>query len=98
MIKIQLDKKLNFLVSLGLAIILSIILASVIRPIAQEVTAGTRTAIAYCISLIETMAIGIYKELRDHKQAGNHFCWYDLLADAAGALLGSLGAFVSYII
>ena len=45
-----------------------------------------------------TLAIGVWKEICDRKQAGNHFCRKDLAADFAGAAIGSAGAFITYII
>ena len=33
------------------------------------------------------MGVGLYKELRDRRRQGNHFCFWDLLYDAAGAVL-----------
>jgi uncharacterized protein YfiM (DUF2279 family) len=35
-----------------------------------------------------TMSLGFVKELYDRRKPGNHFCWKDLAADAAGVLLG----------
>lgn len=31
----------------------------------------------------------IAKEWYDHHQTGNHWCWKDIVADAAGILIGS---------
>ena len=35
-----------------------------------------------------TMSLGFVKELYDRRKPGNHFCWKDLAADAAGVLIG----------
>jgi uncharacterized protein YfiM (DUF2279 family) len=35
-----------------------------------------------------TMSLGFVKELYDRRRPGNHFCWKDLAADAAGVILG----------
>lgn len=95
--KIATDKKLHFIVSLVLGIVASTIIANAIYSLMPD-NPGARTATAYGASLVVTLAIGIAKELKDRRQAGNHFCWKDLMADTVGAILGSLGAFVSYLI
>lgn len=95
--KIATDKIYHFLVSLILAIIASTLIANLIYNLMPD-NPGARTATAYGAALFATMAIGVWKEARDRKQAGNHFCWKDLAADAVGALLGSVGAFVSYLL
>ncbi len=41
--------------------------------------------VAFCVAL----AVGLWKEFRDRKQKGNHFCVWDLVADVIGAALGS---------
>ena len=46
--------------------------------------------IAWWLGLATAMAIGFWKESRDSRQEGNHFCWWDLLADAIGAVVGIL--------
>lgn len=97
MAKVPTDKMLHFIVSLLLAIVASTIIANAIYNIMPD-NPGARTATAYGAALFATLAIGVWKESRDRKQAGNHFCWKDLAADAVGAVIGSLGAFVSYII
>ena len=38
--------------------------------------------------------IGVAKEVRDMRRPGNHFCWWDLLADMEGAVLGALFAWL----
>lgn len=95
--KIPTDKVLHFIVSLILAILASTVIANAIYNLMPN-NPGTRTATAYGAALFVTLAIGAWKEARDRKQAGNHFCWKDLAADTSGAVVGSLGAFVSYLI
>lgn len=95
--RIPTDKVLHFIVSLILAILASTFIANAIYNLMPD-NPGARTATAYGATLFVTLAIGVWKEARDRKQAGNHFCWYDLAADAIGAVLGSFGAFVSYLI
>ena len=95
--RIPTDKVLHFIVSLILAILASTFIANAIYNLMPD-NPGARTATAYGAALFVTLAIGVCKELGDRKQAGNHFCWYDLAADAIGAVLGSFGAFVSYLI
>lgn len=47
---------------------------------------------------IANLAIGITKEARDRKQAGNHFCWLDLIVDFCGALLGAFAGFFALLL
>lgn len=64
------------------------IIAAVIGPLAAHIPAvgaWGAAAIAFAVA----MAIGIWKEVRDAHAAGNHFCPWDLMADAAGAVVGS---------
>lgn len=95
--KVPTDKVLHFIVSLILAILASTVIANAIYNLMPN-NPGARTATAYGAALFVTLAIGVWKEARDRKQAGNHFCWKDLVADLAGAVIGSAGAFVSYLI
>lgn len=56
-------------------------LAAHIPGITDWGTAGIAFAVA--------MAVGVWKEIRDARNSGNHFCPWDLLADTAGAVVGS---------
>ena len=95
--KVPTDKVLHFIVSLILAIIASTVSANVIYNFMPN-NPGVRMAIAYGAALFMTLAIGVWKEICDRKQAGNHFCRKDLAADFAGAAIGSAGTFITYII
>lgn len=95
--KVPSDKVLHFIVSLVLAILVSTVITTAIYNLMPD-NPGARTATAYGAALFVTLAIGVWKEAHDRKQAGNHFCRKDLAADAVGAVLGSLGAFASYLI
>ena len=95
--KVPTDKVLHFIVSLILAILASTVIANAIYNLMPN-NPGACTATAYGAALFVTLAIGVWKEARDRKQADNHFCWTDLAADLAGAVIGSAGAFVSYLI
>ncbi len=47
-------------------------------------TFGEWIGVAICI------AVGVIKEYSDSKQPGNHFCWWDILADIVGSAAGLL--------
>lgn len=64
------------------------IIAAVIGPLAAHIP-GINAWGAAAIAFAMAMAIGIWKEVRDARAAGNHFCPWDLLADFAGAWLGA---------
>ena len=53
-------------------------------------TAWTPAAIAF----VTGMAAGIWKECRDRRKSGNHFCVWDLVWDAGGSALGAGYAFI----
>lgn len=64
------------------------IIAAVVGAIAAYIPAFNAWGAA-AIAFAVAMAIGIWKEVRDARRAGNHFCPWDLLADATGAVVGS---------
>lgn len=51
--------------------------------------------IAAAIAFAVAFAFGIWKEIKDRKQKGNHFCVWDLAWDVVGCLAGSLLAFLT---
>lgn len=74
------DKKLHALVCFIIAAVVGA-LAAHIPPHSERLTVAVAFAVA--------VAVGLWKEARDRKQKGNHFCWWDLIADVIGASLGS---------
>ena len=51
--------------------------------------------IAAVIAFAVAFAFGIYKEVKDSKQKGNHFCVWDLAWDIVGCLVGAVFAFLA---
>lgn len=51
--------------------------------------------IAAVIAFAVAFAFGIYKEVKDSKQKGNHFCVWDLAWDIVGCLVGAVLAFLA---
>ena len=48
--------------------------------------------VCFAISILSTIAAiiaSLWKEYKDSKTEGNHWCWNDLLADALGIVCGS---------
>lgn len=48
--------------------------------------------VCFCLSVLSPIigiVAGVTKELYDHHQQGNHWCWKDIVADAVGVVLGS---------
>ena len=39
---------------------------------------------------IVAVAVAVAKEVHDHYQPNNHWCWKDILADAVGVVLGTV--------
>lgn len=74
------DKKLHVFFEFVIAALVGGIVAN-IPPHNPWLTA----AIAFAVAI----AVGVWKEVKDSKRKGNHFCVWDLLWDAAGALAGS---------
>jgi len=54
-------------------------------------SAWIAAGIAYAVAL----AFGIWKEIKDSKKKGNHFCIWDLAWDQVGCLGGSVVAFLA---
>lgn len=48
------------------------------------------TWLAALIGFVTAIIAGVAKELFDSRQKGNHFCVWDIVADARGALEGSV--------
>lgn len=71
------DKKLHALVTFAIGAVLAGLLSVFKFP---------TPALPAAITFIIAIAIGIAKECHDRKQKGNHFCIWDLLADAIGAV------------
>lgn len=80
------DKWLHFIVILAVGAVLSGLLsmAKFLAPVACA-------AIVFAVCA----GLGVYKEIRDGKAEGNHFCWWDLLCDAAGALVAATVAWLA---
>lgn len=95
--KIATDKKLHFLVSAVIALIVGAIMAMALYKLEPERPA-LRSVIACATAFLVTLSIGVYKELLDRKQPGNHFCRRDLCADFVGAMVGSSMGLVSYLL
>jgi VanZ like family. len=74
------DKLLHIFVVFCIAVLFGALIAH-IPPHKEWVTALVAFAVA--------LAVGIWKEFRDRRQKGNHFCVWDIVADIIGAVLGS---------
>ena len=42
------------------------------------------------INPIVAAVVAVAKEVHDHHQPNNHWCWKDILADVAGVVLGTV--------
>lgn len=51
--------------------------------------------IAAALTFAIALVFGIWKECCDQKQAGNHFCLWDLLWDAAAAIAAAAVAYLA---
>lgn len=80
------DKKLHALVCFAIGAVLAFFLSFIKLP---------TPFIAAVIAFVGAMAVGIYKEIRDSKQPGNHFCVWDILSDAVGAILAAALAYLA---
>ena len=54
--------------------------------------------VALLAAFVATLLLGVGKEYGDSKASGNHWCWYDLIADVTGAVIGCCIALVLVII
>lgn len=95
--KIEEDKVYHFVVSLILALLASTLIANLMYAVMPD-NPGCRAATSYGAALFATLAVGVAKEFRDKRQAGNRVCWRDLGADLVGALIGSVGALVTLLL
>lgn len=56
------------------------------------------STLSVCLGgFLGAMSAGLAKEYADSKQYGNHWCWWDLLCDLAGSLIGSLIGLISLV-
>ena len=46
--------------------------------------------VALASGIISTLSLSIGKEYGDKCAKGNHWCWYDLLADCIGMIIGGI--------
>ena len=74
------DKLTHFVVSFAIMCVLGTVLAHIL---AGRMWVSLAVVTALCL------AVGVGKELWDSHKKGNHFCVWDLLADALGALTGA---------
>lgn len=96
--KIATDKKLHFIACLAVAFIAAALAANLLYPLWPAGRGWAHVAAAYAFGVIAALAVGIFKEARDSKQTGNHFCWLDLLADLCGALIGAFSGFFALLL
>ena len=75
-----LDKLLHIFVTFCIAALIGIFAAYI--PPCKEWAAAL---VAFTVAI----AVGVWKEFRDRRQKGNHFCVWDIVADIVGAALGS---------
>lgn len=95
--KIEIDKVYHLLVCLGIAFVVATMAANAFFGLAPG-NGVLRFCLAYFTGLLAAMAAGVFKEFKDSRAAGNHFCWRDLGADLAGALVGSAGAAFTFLL
>lgn len=74
------DKLTHLIVSFVLMCVLGTILAHLLPGMPW---------VALAISLAVCLAVGVAKEVYDCRRPGNHFCVWDIVADAVGALVGT---------
>lgn len=96
--KIATDKKLHFIACLAVAFFAAAMSANILYPLWPAGRGWAHVAAAYAFGVIAALVVGIFKEARDSKQPGNHFCWLNLLADLCGALIGAFSSFLALLI
>lgn len=79
------DKKLHAFIEFIIAVILGAIVAHF----------GLNPWLAATIVFVLAFSVGIWKEVKDSKTKGNHFCVWDLSADFIGCLAGSIIAWLA---
>lgn len=80
------DKKLHVLCEFIIAAVTGSLMSLIHFP-----SAWIAAAIAYLVAL----AFGIWKEVKDSKKKGNHFCVWDLAWDQVGCIGGAVLAFLA---
>lgn len=82
------DKKLHILMSFVIGVVFAGLFSMTHFPWSIWSSVATFGAV---------MLVGIAKEVYDMRKVGNHFCVWDLLADAAGGAIASvLAYYVNY--
>lgn len=64
------------------------IIAAIIGAITAHIPSH-KEWVAVVVAFTVALAVGVWKEFRDLRQKGNHFCVWDFVADIIGAALGS---------
>lgn len=80
------DKKLHVFCEFVIAAFIGVLVSFIHFPSA---------IIAAVIAFAVAFAFGIYKEVKDSKQKGNHFCVWDLAWDIVGCLVGAVFVFLA---
>lgn len=80
------DKKLHVFCEFVIAAVIGALISLIHFPSAW---------IAAAIAFVVAFAFGIWKECKDRKQKGNHFCVWDLAWDVVGCLAGAVLAFLA---
>lgn len=80
------DKKLHVFCEFVIAAVIGALVSIIHFPSAW---------IAAAIAFVVALAFGIWKESKDRKQKGNHFCVWDLAWDVVGCVAGAVLAFLA---
>lgn len=86
--KIQKDKLMHF----GVCLLATLFVGAFAWLIAGSLYWGCATGVAF------TAGLALGKEYGDKNATGNHWCWWDLLADFGGILLAVLLLMLSNIV